>query len=170
MLLPMGRLGDMYGGYLVYNAGLLWFFLWALIAGFSKNYMMLIFCRALQGLGPAAYLPGGVMLMGKIYRPGPRKNLVFALYGSFAPLGRSSDVSKTHRIPLILVKGSSWVSLLEVYLQSSLIGGGTFGLVLSSLPLCVESHWSPSPSTTAIERSISPWTGGELERSCRAFS
>ncbi|KAF4985323.1 hypothetical protein FDECE_16643 [Fusarium decemcellulare] len=87
MLLPMGRLGDMYGGYLVFNGGLLWFFIWALIAGFSKNYMMLIFCRALQGFGPAAYLPGGVMLMGKIYRPGPRKNLIFALYGAFAPLG-----------------------------------------------------------------------------------
>ncbi|KAM5362168.1 hypothetical protein ACJZ2D_012690 [Fusarium nematophilum] len=87
MLLPMGRLGDMYGGYLVFNGGLLWFFAWALIAGFSKNYMMLIFCRALQGLGPAAYLPGGVMLMGKIYRPGPRKNLMFAMYGAFAPLG-----------------------------------------------------------------------------------
>ncbi|KAI8660872.1 MFS domain-containing protein [Fusarium keratoplasticum] len=87
MLLPMGRLGDMYGGYLVFNGGLLWFFIWALVAGFSKNYIMLIFCRALQGLGPAAYLPGGVMLMGKIYRPGPRKNLIFALYGAFAPLG-----------------------------------------------------------------------------------
>ncbi|KAL4732640.1 hypothetical protein ACLX1H_001658 [Fusarium chlamydosporum] len=87
MLLPMGRLGDMYGGYLVFNGGLIWFFIWALIAGFSKNYMMLIFCRALQGFGPAAYLPGGVMLMGKIYRPGPRKNFIFSIYGAFAPIG-----------------------------------------------------------------------------------
>lgn len=77
----------MYGGYLIFNGGLIWFFIWVLIAGFSKNYMMLIICRALQGLGPAAYLPGGIMLLGKIYRPGPRKNLVFALYGAFAPLG-----------------------------------------------------------------------------------
>lgn len=27
------------------------------------------------------------MIMGSIYRPGPRKNLVFGLYGAFAPLG-----------------------------------------------------------------------------------
>lgn len=27
------------------------------------------------------------MTMGKIYRPGPRKNLIFSLYGAFAPLG-----------------------------------------------------------------------------------
>ncbi|KAK7424249.1 hypothetical protein QQX98_000517 [Neonectria punicea] len=86
-LLPMGRIGDKYGGYLLFNAGLLWFFAWCLIAGFSKNYMMLIMCRAMQGFGPAAYLPGGVMLLGKIYRPGPRKNLIFGLYGAFAPLG-----------------------------------------------------------------------------------
>ncbi|KAH7165446.1 major facilitator superfamily domain-containing protein [Dactylonectria macrodidyma] len=86
-LLPMGRLGDKHGGYVLFNAGLLWFFLWCLVAGFSSNYTMLIVCRAMQGFGPAAYLPGGVMLLGKIYRPGPRKNLIFALYGAFAPLG-----------------------------------------------------------------------------------
>ncbi|KAF6816679.1 MFS multidrug transporter [Colletotrichum sojae] len=86
-LLPFGRLGDMYGGYYVFNVGLAWFFVWCLIAGFSNNYLMLIFCRALQGLGSAAYLPAGIMLLGKIYRPGPRKNLVFAMYGAFAPIG-----------------------------------------------------------------------------------
>lgn len=48
---------------------------------------MLDFCRALQGLGPSAFLPSGVALMGKMYRPGPRKNLVFSLYGGSAPLG-----------------------------------------------------------------------------------
>ncbi|KAK2042395.1 major facilitator superfamily transporter [Colletotrichum somersetense] len=86
-LLPLGRLGDMYGGYLTFNVGLAWFLVWCLVAGFSTNYLMLIFCRALQGLGSAAYLPAGIMLLGKIYRPGPRKNLVFALYGAFAPIG-----------------------------------------------------------------------------------
>ncbi|CRK19166.1 hypothetical protein BN1723_011798 [Verticillium longisporum] len=86
-LLPFGRLGDMYGGYLVFNAGLIWMLLWCLVAGFSQNYIMLIVCRALQGLGCAAFLPAGIMLLGKTYRPGPRKNLIFAIYGAFAPLG-----------------------------------------------------------------------------------
>jgi MFS family permease len=48
---------------------------------------MLIICRALQGLGPAAFLPSGVMLLGSTYRPGPRKNLVFSLYGALSPVG-----------------------------------------------------------------------------------
>lgn len=57
------------------------------MAGFSKDYTMLIAARALQGIGPAAFLPTGIMILGKIYRPGPRKNLIFSLYGAFAPLG-----------------------------------------------------------------------------------
>ncbi len=65
-LLPFGRLADMYGGHLVFNVGLVWFFIWTIIAGFSKNYIMLIVCRALQGFGPAAFLPAGIMLLGSI--------------------------------------------------------------------------------------------------------
>ena len=86
-ILPFGRLADMYGGYPVYVGGLAWFIIWSVIAGFSKSNLMLDFCRALQGLGPAAFLPAGVMLIGSIYRPGPRKNLIFSLYGGAAPLG-----------------------------------------------------------------------------------
>ena len=48
---------------------------------------MLNFCRALQGLGPAAFLPSGVMILGSIYRPGPRKNIVFSVYGGSAAFG-----------------------------------------------------------------------------------
>jgi len=65
-LLPFGRLADMYGGKIVFNAGLIWLLIWSIIAGFSKNYIMLIFCRALQGFGPAAFLPSGIMLLGSI--------------------------------------------------------------------------------------------------------
>lgn len=86
-LLPCGRLADMFGGYVVYNFGLAWFCVWSLIAGFSKNELMLDWCRAMQGLGPAAFLSSGIQLLGSAYRPGPRKNLVFSLYGAVAPLG-----------------------------------------------------------------------------------
>ena len=86
-LLVFGRLGDMWGGYPVYLAGIAWLILWSIIAGFSVNPIMLDICRALQGLGAAAYLPTGVMLIGTVYRPGPRKNLVFAMYGTCAVVG-----------------------------------------------------------------------------------
>lgn len=86
-LLVFGRLGDMYGGYPIFVAGTAWLLVWSIITGFSINSMMLIFCRALQGLGAAAFLPTGVMLIGSAYRPGPRKNIVFALYGACAIVG-----------------------------------------------------------------------------------
>jgi MFS family permease len=86
-LLVFGRLGDMWGGYPVFMWGLAWLLAWSIIAGFSINPLMLNFCRALQGLGVAASLPTGVMLMGSLYRPGPRKNLVFAVYGTSAVFG-----------------------------------------------------------------------------------
>ena len=86
-LLVFGRLGDMWGGYPVFLWGLAWLLTWSVIAGFSINPLMLDFCRALQGLGASAFLPTGVMLMGSLYRPGPRKNLVFAIYGTSAVFG-----------------------------------------------------------------------------------
>lgn len=86
-LLPFGRIADRFGGYPVYVAGVAWLTLWSIVAGFSQNKMMMYFCRALQGLGPAAYLPASLMLLGSVYRPGPRKNRIFALYGFAAPLG-----------------------------------------------------------------------------------
>ncbi|KAK7511561.1 MFS multidrug transporter [Phyllosticta citriasiana] len=86
-LLIFGRLGDIYGGFPVYVGGIIWFTLWSFICGWSQNELMMDFCRALQGLGPAAYLPTGLMLLGSFYRPGPRKNIVFSLYGAMAPLG-----------------------------------------------------------------------------------
>lgn len=86
-LLIFGRLGDMWGGYPVYLGGLAWLTIWSVICGFSTNPLMMDLCRALQGFGAAAFLPTGVMLMGSVYRPGPRKNLVFALYGTFAVIG-----------------------------------------------------------------------------------
>ncbi|RVX66491.1 hypothetical protein B0A52_09775 [Exophiala mesophila] len=86
-LLVFGRFGDMWGAYPVYLWGFSWLCVWSIICGFSINPMMLNFCRALQGLGAAAFLPTGVMIIGSVYRPGPRKNIVFALYGTFAVVG-----------------------------------------------------------------------------------
>lgn len=86
-LLFFGRLGDQYGGYIVYLIGLGWLVVWSVVAGFSQNPLMLIFCRALQGIGPAAFLPTGVQLIGSAYRPGPRKNIVFSIYGSAGVAG-----------------------------------------------------------------------------------
>ncbi|RKF64435.1 Drug resistance protein [Erysiphe neolycopersici] len=86
-LLVFGRVSDIFGGYPVYVAGCAWLTVWSLIGGFSGNDIMLNLCRALQGLGPAAFLPSSVMILGSIYRPGPRKNIIFSVYGACGPIG-----------------------------------------------------------------------------------
>lgn len=83
----MSRIADVWGSYRVFVAGLFWFAIWSIACGFSQNYITLVICRAFQGLGPAAFLPSGVSLLGSTYRPGPRKNLVFSLYGALSPVG-----------------------------------------------------------------------------------
>lgn len=75
-LLPMGRLSDMYGGKRLFVIGVGWLVICSIVAGVAQTELMLDLARALQGLGPAAFLPSSVMLLGSVYRPGPRKNLV----------------------------------------------------------------------------------------------
>ncbi|KAI0023967.1 major facilitator superfamily domain-containing protein [Xylariomycetidae sp. FL0641] len=86
-LLPFARLADMYGGRRLFAAGHAWTVVWSLAAGFSRGPAMLIVCRAAQGVGFSAFLPANLALLGAAYRPGPRKNLVYCLYGAFACIG-----------------------------------------------------------------------------------
>lgn len=86
-LLIFGRLADMYGAFALYVAGVAWLTLSSIAAGFSQTWLMLVIFRALQGFALGAFLPSGVMVLGSIYRPGPRKNVVFSIYGACAALG-----------------------------------------------------------------------------------
>ncbi|RSL50172.1 hypothetical protein BHE90_011169 [Fusarium euwallaceae] len=87
LLLPFARVCDRYGGRIVFLVGHTWLLVWSLICGFSQNLTMLIVCRAMQGIGSAAFLPASVALLGQTYRPGPRKNIVFSIYGAFGCIG-----------------------------------------------------------------------------------
>jgi MFS family permease len=86
-LLPFGRLCDMYGASIVFLTSIAWLSIWTLVGGFSQSLAMLLVTRAFQGLGSAANLPAGIALLSSAYRPGPRKNFVFSLYGGCAPFG-----------------------------------------------------------------------------------
>ncbi|KOS21795.1 Drug resistance protein [Escovopsis weberi] len=92
LLMVFSRACDIYGGRAVFLAGHAWLMLWSLICGFSKSYVMLIVCRAMQGVGVAAFMPAGLFLFSQTYRPGPRKNRVFAIWGAFASVGFYSGI------------------------------------------------------------------------------
>ena len=86
-LFTFGRLADMYGGFPVYLGGLTWLSIWTFIAAFTRTNSLLILCRAMQGLGAAAYLPASLDMLGSMYYPGRRKNIAFSVYGAMAPVG-----------------------------------------------------------------------------------
>ncbi|RAL09420.1 MFS transporter [Aspergillus homomorphus CBS 101889] len=88
-ILFFGRLGDLFGYRLMFIIGFVWFALWSMVAGVSvySNYILFIFARTLQGLGPAMLLPNGLAILGATYRPGKKKHMVFALFGAMAPNG-----------------------------------------------------------------------------------
>ncbi|KAH9890863.1 major facilitator superfamily-domain-containing protein [Xylariomycetidae sp. FL2044] len=55
--------------------------------GRERGMVYFVFCRAMQGIGPALLVPNGQALLGRAYSPGPRRNLVMSLFGAAAPLG-----------------------------------------------------------------------------------
>jgi MFS family permease len=87
LLLTFGRLVDMWGGLPIFLGGIAWTFVWTLLIGWATDARTLIFCRAMQGLGAAAHLPAGLAMLGKMYKSGQRKNILFSIYGAMAPLG-----------------------------------------------------------------------------------
>lgn len=77
----------MHGGLSIFTGGIVWTFAFTMLVGFGTSAQTLIVCRAMQGLGAAAHLPAGLAMLGKLYSPGARKNLVSSIYGAMAPLG-----------------------------------------------------------------------------------
>jgi len=87
LLLPSARLADIFGPRILFICGIAWSGAATISLGFVNSYEVLVVCRALHAIGVAGYAPAGVSLLGTIYRPGPRKNIVFGVYGALAPLG-----------------------------------------------------------------------------------
>lgn len=94
-ILPSGRLGDVFGHKKLFVIGWVWYSLFSLLAGFSdmiqktgaQGEVFFIFCRAMQGIGPALLMPNALAILGRTYPPGNKKNMLFALFGASAPAG-----------------------------------------------------------------------------------
>lgn len=88
-ILLAGRLGDVYGYKKMLIIGFSWFSVWSMIAGLAvySNHVLFNFARVFQGVGPAICLPNALAILGASYAPGPRKAMVFAIFGATAPGG-----------------------------------------------------------------------------------
>ena len=88
-ILLAGRFGDIYGYKRMLTIGSSWFSLWSMIAGLAvySNHVLFTFARVLSGVGPAILLPNALAILGASYAPGPRKAMVFSIFGATAPSG-----------------------------------------------------------------------------------
>lgn len=88
-ILFAGRLGDLFGHRRMFMIGWAWYGLWSLLAGVAVYSGQIFFdiCRALQGIGPAILLPNALAILGRTYPAGPRKDMIFSIFGATAPGG-----------------------------------------------------------------------------------
>lgn len=89
LILPAGRLGDMFGHKRIFIIGWLWFAVWSMFCGFSeyRGYTMLVGGRAMQGIGPALIVPNGIALLGRTFPLGLKRNFSISCFGGMGPVG-----------------------------------------------------------------------------------
>jgi MFS family permease len=88
-VLIAGRFGDVFGHKPFFIGGYVWFALWSCLAGVAvySGPSFFIFCRTMQGIGPAFLLPNAIAIVSRCYEPGLRQNMIFCLFGATAPGG-----------------------------------------------------------------------------------
>lgn len=153
-ILPAGRLGDLYGHKRLVIAGFTWWSLWSLIGGLSvySGPILLDVCRAMQGIGPALCLPNAVAILGRTYRQGVRKQMMFSAFGATAPTGFVVGAVFTS----LLAKYASWqwgfyINAITCLLLAIL----SFFLIPTTPP----PHLSPSETTWDLTDALGGITG-----------
>ena len=71
-LLPFGRLGDMYGRKKMFLSGMITVTVASILASFAASPLVLILCRALQGMGAAMLFGTGIAILSSVYPPEKR--------------------------------------------------------------------------------------------------
>ncbi|KAG2118366.1 major facilitator superfamily domain-containing protein [Suillus clintonianus] len=87
LLLFCGRLGDIFGGRLMFVIGSLWFAIWSLATAFVPNSSIFIVDMALLGIGSAANTPAAIGLCSSYFPPGANRNKAFSALGVGSPVG-----------------------------------------------------------------------------------
>lgn len=82
-----GKLGDLYGHRKFFILGLVWFTLFAVIAGLSTSSTMMVVARGLQGIGAASTIPNAIALILRIYPMGRARNQAMSLFSSVGAIG-----------------------------------------------------------------------------------
>ncbi|KAI0544620.1 major facilitator superfamily transporter [Xylaria curta] len=143
-VLISGRLGDLFGYKRMLIIGYAWFAVWSIVGGLSvfSNYVLIVFARVLQGIGPAICLPNALAILGAVYPPGPKKALMFALFGAMAPIGAIAGAAVGSALAIVWWPWAFWA--LGIWL--AVVGVLSFA-VIPNLPQ-TNSAFSTNSSLT----------------------
>ncbi|KAH9967497.1 efflux transporter [Russula dissimulans] len=122
LLLPCGRLADLYGRKRVWIIGYLITGGFGLAACFVRSWITLDVLRGLQGIGAGAMIPASLGILSKAFLPGPSRSIAFATFAAGAPIGAACSnvlggvlmqlTSTTWRGPLYLWSGFTFAFLV----------------------------------------------------------
>src|SRR5437879_10984369 len=85
LLVPSGRLGDIFGPRNMFGAGIVVFTIASAFSGLAQDPTQLIVARGAQGFGAAILAPQGLPIMTTLF-PAERRGGVFAIYGALSGL------------------------------------------------------------------------------------
>ncbi len=125
LLLPMGRLGDMFDRKRIYIIGLVFFVIGAGLAGFSQNLPMLIGFKVVQGIGSAMIQGNGMAAILSVF-PGTERGK--ALGANLSVVGSGAIVGPA--LGGFLVSGLGWRAVFFVAVVV-----GVLAIILSSIVL-----------------------------------
>ncbi|KAF8173584.1 major facilitator superfamily domain-containing protein [Mycena galopus ATCC 62051] len=86
-LILFGRMGDIFGGRIMFLVGSAWFSVWSIGTGFAPNLASITIFLAMLGLGAAANTPAAIGIIASHFPPGPQRNTAFGVLGAGQPLG-----------------------------------------------------------------------------------
>ncbi len=84
-----GRFGDEFGHKRMFIIGMSWCSFWSLVAGLAvySSYILFIFARVFQGMGPALTMPNSLAILGQAYPTRVAQEHGFCLVRGIRPFG-----------------------------------------------------------------------------------
>jgi len=122
-MLAAGAIGDRFGHRLMCLLGFVIFGLASLVAALSTGWPMLIFARAVQGVGAAIMLPASLALVRRQYPDPHQRSRALGIWGGIATAGFASGPV----VGGLLIRSVGWQSIFWLNLPAAAVIGGVIG-------------------------------------------